>query len=207
MSASSISTSNSSSRNATSCIRPSESMTPFSSGVSSVRPVELSSNRISSLMKSRMRLETSTGSDPLAPMWSMAIGEAGTNEQDIRPSRPEGRRAAVIPLTPSGPGGRVRRLRLLGRAEPAELALGLLAGHRGHRTRAFLPGLSGLGQLALAGLPVLGDGVVLDPDPDVAVPAHAGTGRDQLADDHVLLQPEQRVGLAADGRLRQHPGG
>src|SRR6185437_5344220 len=31
-------------------------------------------------------------------------------------------------------------------------------------------------------------------DPDVAVPADAGAGRDELADDDVLLEPEQAVG-------------
>src|SRR5262245_14204508 len=44
-------------------------------------------------------------------------------------------------------------------------------------------------------------------DPDVAVARQAGPGRDQLADDHVLLQPEQRVRLGVDGRVGQYPGG
>ena len=44
-------------------------------------------------------------------------------------------------------------------------------------------------------------------DPDVAVPGETGAGRDQLADDHVLLQTHQRVGLAVDRRVGQHPGG
>src|SRR6266545_2216240 len=131
MSASSISTSNSSSRNATSCIRPSESMTPFSSGVSSVRPVELSSNRISSLMKSRMRLATSTGSDP--PCSDVVDGEweAGTNQQDIRPPERQGGSPCDPAHTPRDQGP-PPCLRLFGGAEPAELALGLLPGHRGH---------------------------------------------------------------------------
>ena len=34
-----------------------------------------------------------------------------------------------------------------------------------------------------------------------------GTGRDELADDHVLLQTEQRVGGSADGGARQHLDG
>ena len=33
----------------------------------------------------------------------------------------------------------------------------------------------------------------------------AGPGRDELADDDVLLQPEELVALALDGRLGQHP--
>ena len=39
------------------------------------------------------------------------------------------------------------------------------------------------------------------------VPGHARPGRDQLADDDVLLQPEQGVGAGLDGRLGEHPGG
>ena len=39
-------------------------------------------------------------------------------------------------------------------------------------------------------------------DRDVAVPRQAGSGRDELADDHVLLEAEQRVGLALHRRLR-----
>ena len=35
---------------------------------------------------------------------------------------------------------------------------------------------------------------------------HAGAGRDQLADDDVLLQAQQRVGLGVDGRVGEHPG-
>src|SRR5206468_9321773 len=42
----------------------------------------------------------------------------------------------------------------------------------------------------------------LDLDPAVAL--EAGRGRDQLADDHVLLEAEQPVGLALDRRVRQH---
>src|SRR5262245_20247903 len=44
-------------------------------------------------------------------------------------------------------------------------------------------------------------------DPDVAVARQSGPGWDQLADDHVLLQPEQRVRLGVDGRVGQYPGG
>src|SRR4051812_42102275 len=36
-------------------------------------------------------------------------------------------------------------------------------------------------------------------DVDVAVPRDAGTRRDQLADDHVLLQADERVALGRDG--------
>src|SRR5512133_2127455 len=42
------------------------------------------------------------------------------------------------------------------------------------------------------------------PDLDVAVLLQAGGGRDQLADDHVLLQAQQPVDLALDRRVRQH---
>src|SRR5215218_2886156 len=42
---------------------------------------------------------------------------------------------------------------------------------------------------------------------DAAVAHHAGPGRDQLADDDVLLEADQRVALALDGRLGQHPCG
>src|SRR5436853_5938800 len=41
-------------------------------------------------------------------------------------------------------------------------------------------------------------------DVDRAVPLEAGRRRDQLADDHVLLQPEQPVDLAFDRCVRQH---
>ena len=36
---------------------------------------------------------------------------------------------------------------------------------------------------------------------------HAGPGGDQLADDDVLLQPDELVAPALDGRLGEHPGG
>src|ERR1051326_845806 len=41
-------------------------------------------------------------------------------------------------------------------------------------------------------------------DLDAAVALEAGRGRDQLPDDHVLLEAEQTVGLAFDRRVRQH---
>src|SRR5439155_1728066 len=87
--------------------------------------------------------------------------------------------------------------------------LRLLAGHRPDGTAEPLLGLglSSLGQLPLPGLPVFGDGVLLDLHPDVPVPAHAGTRRDELADDDVLLQTEQRIAPRADGRLREHARG
>src|SRR6185312_12891858 len=50
-------------------------------------------------------------------------------------------------------------------------------------------------------------GVVGRLDPDVPVHLHAGTGRDELADDDVLLQAQERVRLGVDGRVGQHPGG
>ena len=40
-----------------------------------------------------------------------------------------------------------------------------------------------------------------------AVPLEAGRRRDQLADDHVLLEAEQVVDLALDRRVREHLGG
>ena len=40
---------------------------------------------------------------------------------------------------------------------------------------------------------------------DVPVVLHARTGRDELADDDVLLEPEELVAAALDGRLGQHP--
>src|SRR5690349_8285720 len=84
--------------------------------------------------------------------------------------------------------------------DPTQRLLGLLAGHGpGGSTVALLGlGLPSLGELPLTGLPVLGDRVLLDLHPDVSVPAQAGAGRDQLSDDDVLLQPEQRVALRAD---------
>ena len=42
---------------------------------------------------------------------------------------------------------------------------------------------------------------------DRAVAEHARPRRDELADDDVLLEAEQLVGAAFDGRLGQHPGG
>src|SRR3954465_15359333 len=43
--------------------------------------------------------------------------------------------------------------------------------------------------------------------PDVAVPLEAGTSRDQLADDHVLLQTAQRVRATVDRRVGEDAGG
>ena len=40
-------------------------------------------------------------------------------------------------------------------------------------------------------------------DLDALVAAHAGTGGDQLAQDDVLLQADQRIDLALDGGLGQ----
>src|SRR6185369_10734493 len=50
-------------------------------------------------------------------------------------------------------------------------------------------------------------GVVGRLDPDVPVHLHAGAGRDELADDDVLLQAQERVRLSVDGRVGEHPGG
>ncbi|MPM12273.1 hypothetical protein SDC9_58625 [bioreactor metagenome] len=44
-------------------------------------------------------------------------------------------------------------------------------------------------------------------DPDVAVALQAGAGRDQLAEDHVLLQAHQGIRLAVDGGVGEHLGG
>ena len=44
-------------------------------------------------------------------------------------------------------------------------------------------------------------------DFDAGVALQAGAGANLLADDDVLLQAQQRIGLALDGRLGQHPGG
>ena len=41
-------------------------------------------------------------------------------------------------------------------------------------------------------------------DLDAPVPGHAGAGRDELPDDHVLLEPDQRIHLALRGRVGQH---
>src|SRR5690606_33922135 len=40
-------------------------------------------------------------------------------------------------------------------------------------------------------------------DPDVAVAGQARTGRDELTDDDVLLEADQRVGLGVDRRVRE----
>src|SRR5262245_21814913 len=97
------------------------------------------------------------------------------------------------------------RLLLGGERPPAEeLALGLLAGDA---RQDRLAGRLGLGDLALAREPVLGDRLGLDAHLDVAVPRHAGACRDELADDHVLLETEQAVRAAGDGRLGQDPRG
>src|SRR6266545_6351164 len=41
---------------------------------------------------------------------------------------------------------------------------------------------------------------------DVAVPRNAGTCRDELADDHVLLEPDERVTARRDRGVGEHPG-
>src|SRR5205814_8103986 len=41
-------------------------------------------------------------------------------------------------------------------------------------------------------------------DVDLAIALEAGRRRDQLADDHVLLQAEQTVDLALDRSVREH---
>src|SRR5215212_2881834 len=44
-------------------------------------------------------------------------------------------------------------------------------------------------------------------NPDIAVAIQTGAGRDQLAQDHVLLEPDQRIRLALDSSVGQHLGG
>src|SRR5437764_1130009 len=78
----------------------------------------------------------------------------------------------------------IQRYRVPARRSEPVVRLGV-AGHRVH----LLLGL--LGRL----------------DPDVAVLADAGTSRDELADDHVLLEADQRVAARVDRRVGQYPGG
>ena len=40
---------------------------------------------------------------------------------------------------------------------------------------------------------------------DITVSLHAGSGRNQLADDNVLLRSDQRIDLSADRGIRQNP--
>src|SRR5687767_6948649 len=95
-------------------------------------------------------------------------------------------RSALAPREPRTP-----RLLLVRPGDPAQHALGLLSGQTDQRRLPFAA-LRELGELALAGQPVLRDRLGLDLDRDVPVAAHARAGRDQLPDDHVLLQTEQR---------------
>src|SRR5262245_32237338 len=90
--------------------------------------------------------------------------------------------------------------------DAAQHALGLLAREADERRLGILVRRE-LGELALTGEPVLGDRVRLDLDGHVPVPAHPRPRGDQLADDHVLLQPEQRIRLALDRGVREDPGG
>src|SRR3954451_19191161 len=89
-----------------------------------------------------------------------------------------------------------RRLLLLRAA--AQHPLGLLAREPGPRRLAVLAEAAAdvgdrIGQLLLPLQPVLRDRLGLDPHLRVAIPVHTGPGRDQLADDHVLLETEQWV--------------
>src|SRR5439155_17471076 len=94
------------------------------------------------------------------------------------------------------PARRFRRYKLAERAEGEVVQRGGRAGGRteavvdlavpGHRVD---PGLGLLGRL----------------DPDVAVPVDAGTGRDELTDDHVLLQADERVAARLDRGVGEHP--
>src|SRR5690606_11725238 len=43
-------------------------------------------------------------------------------------------------------------------------------------------------------------------DADAAVALQTGTGRDQLSDDHVFLQTQERVRTTVDRRVGEHPG-
>src|SRR3954454_17228022 len=43
-------------------------------------------------------------------------------------------------------------------------------------------------------------------DPDVAVAGQTRTGRDELTDDDVLLEADERVGLGVDRRVGEDPG-
>src|SRR5512143_3135172 len=53
----------------------------------------------------------------------------------------------------------------------------------------------------------LGAGAFLFLEVLEAVRDEAGAGRDQLADDHILLEAEERVRGGTDGRARQHLDG
>src|SRR5690606_41358282 len=75
-------------------------------------------------------------------------------------------------------------------------------------------GLTGsLAEGVLTGLLVGGNrvhrglGLLSGLNPDVPVLRHTGTGRDELTDDDVLLETEQRVALTVNGVLGEHPGG
>src|SRR5690606_35805185 len=60
--------------------------------------------------------------------------------------------------------------------------------------------------VAPVGRPVLHRPVVRRRRLDLVVDLHAGAGRDELADDDVLLQTVEVVGAALDGGLGEHPG-
>src|SRR5690606_19179329 len=42
-------------------------------------------------------------------------------------------------------------------------------------------------------------------DPDVAIAGHPRARRDELADDHVFLEAQERIGLSFDRRVGEHP--
>src|SRR4051794_6044212 len=93
------------------------------------------------------------------------------------------------------PAGSADRLFRAGR-EPDHLAAGRTARRQGRQVLgARLPVV---GAVELQRLVLGSEGL------DVLVALHAGAGRDELADDDVLLEAHETVGTALDGGLGEH---
>ena len=145
---------------------------------------------------------TRIGSAPREP----PVAERATRRARPEPAAVEGRRCLPAPCVPDeeGPGREPRGLRRAAmsceryssvRRPPPSIRSACSrvsptsAGSPARRPRR--PPASSRWRCE----PVLGDRLGLDPHLHVPVAGHARAGRDQLADDHVLLQAEQRVRL------------
>ena len=156
-------------------------------------------------VRARRRRSSRTDEKPLRPPTlrtkSSGEGELGPPTPSTAPtprraaSRPRGSPRPRVDCAASSPFGAPARRRSRGRARPR-------SSRRRRRSRSprarpaaaprSRPRYAAAGTFSVGSISI------------VAVPLEAGRRRDQLADDHVLLEAEQAVDLALDRRVGQH---
>ena len=132
-----------------------------------------------------------------------------------RRAAPSGRPSFFILAPRASGGGLLARLRKAGRSvvvageDPAKGGRVAADGEVAFTTFASdgrQPGGQILGPGVLLGGPERHPLSLRRIENEISIPEHPGPGRDQLPDDDVLLEAEELVRLALDGRLGEHPG-